>query len=454
MFSQLSAIARNTLVESIRQPVFFILILGSALLQFFNVLLSAYSMGYTEKTEVSGDDKLLLDIGLATVFVCCTLLAAFVATNVLSREIERRTVLTVISKPIPRPLFVIGKYLGVAGAILIAGIAMSVIFLFALRHGVLSTVRDPIHGPVIAFGLVAIIAAIALGIWGNFFYGWVFSSTATITLLPLLLIGYVVALNFDPHWKVQPIGTDFKPEITKACCMVLLALMVITSVAVAASTRLGQVMTIVVCAGVFLLGLMSNHLLGRHAFQNQPVGVIATVDLGSPPTALNRAGDVATIKLDALARGAYKVGAPFYYGPNPAGIAIAVPACEPFPNATEAILSDAAAVRDAKAAPTLVVRSTDRETDSLTLVNVNNLPVGRPPRSGDYAFSHTTKRNTAAWAAWSAVPNLQFFWLVDAITQGHKVPNRYVGLVAAYAGVQITALLTVAVLLFQRRDVG
>jgi hypothetical protein len=291
-------------------------------------------------------------------------------------------------------------------------------------------------------------------VWGNYFYGWVFSSTATFALVPLLLIGYVVALAFDAHWTVQPIGKDFKPEITKACCIVLLALMVITAVAVAASTRLGQVMTIVVCAGVFLLGLMSNYLLGRFAFQNQPVGVISEVDLGSPPTTLGRAGDTVTIRLDGLARGAFDVGAPFFFGSNPAGVGMAVPPAEAFPDATTERLSDAGVVRSGEARPTLAVRSAERETDSVTVVNVNNHGVRRAPRVGDYVFTRPTQRNTVAWAAWSAVPNLQFFWLVDAISQGHKIPNRYVGLVVAYAGVQITALLTVAVMLFQRRDVG
>jgi len=450
MVPQLLAIARNTFVESIRQPVFFILILASAIMQVFNVLLSAYSMGYTESTEVSGDNKLLLDIGLATVFVCCTLLSAFVATNVLSREIERRTVLTVISKPIPRPIFVIGKYLGVAGAIAIAGLIMSIIFLLGLRHGVMSTVRDPVDGPVVAFGLLAILASIGLGIWGNYFYGWVFSSTATMAMVPLLIIAYAGALCLNKQWELQPIGTDFKPEITKACCMVLLALMVITAVAVAASTRLGQVMTIVVCAGVFLVGLMSNYLLGRFAFQNHQAGVIATVDLGSPPTTLRHAGDEVIVTLDDVARGEFDVGDAFFYGPNPSGVLLAVPPAERFPGNP----LDPAEVRAATAAPTLAVRTADRETDTVSLVNVNNFAVTRPPRAGDYVFAQPTKRNTIAWVAWSAVPNLQFFWLVDAITQGHPVPARYVGLVAAYAAVQITALLTIAIMLFHRRDVG
>ena len=87
-------------------------------------------MGYSDSSEVSSDNKLLLDIGLATVFVCGMLLAAFVATAVISREIERKTVLTVVSKPVPRPVVVVGKYLGVAGAMLVAVLTM-LLFLLA-----------------------------------------------------------------------------------------------------------------------------------------------------------------------------------------------------------------------------------------------------------------------------------------------------------------------------------
>src|SRR5215813_10451940 len=82
---QILTIARNTFVESVRQPIYFILIMLCGILQVFNVLGSAYSMGYTETAEVSGDNKLLLDLGLATIFVCGTLLAAFIATAVISR---------------------------------------------------------------------------------------------------------------------------------------------------------------------------------------------------------------------------------------------------------------------------------------------------------------------------------------------------------------------------------
>jgi hypothetical protein len=58
------------------------------------------------------------------------------------------------------------------------------------------------------------------------------------------------------------------------------------------------------------------------------------------------------------------------------------------------------------------------------------------------------------WPLYVAIPNLQFFWLADALTQGHPVTLRYFGLVTMYAATTTVTLLSVAVLLFQRRDVG
>ncbi|MEX2079972.1 MAG: ABC transporter permease subunit, partial [Dehalococcoidia bacterium] len=136
---QTLTIARNAFVESIRQPIFFVLVMLGSFLQVLSTWTSAFSMGYGDSAEVSGDNKFLLDIGLGTVFVFGTLLAAFMATAVISREIERKTVLTVVSKPVPRPVVVIGKFLGVSWAILVGVTIMLVALLLGIRHGVMST---------------------------------------------------------------------------------------------------------------------------------------------------------------------------------------------------------------------------------------------------------------------------------------------------------------------------
>ncbi len=448
MLSQILAISRNTFLESLRQPVFFVIVFASAVLQVFNMLLSAYTMGYTEDMEVSGDDKLLLDMGLATVMVCATLLAAFIATSVLSQEIQNKTVLTVISKPVGRPLFILGKYIGVSGAILIGSVIMTVFFLFMIRHGVMSTARDRVDLVVVFFGVGSILGSMALATWGNYFYGWVFSSTAILTMLPSALLGYFITLGISSQFEWQAMSTDFKPQVLIASGCAIVAILVLTSVALAASTRLGQVMTIVVCAGMLMLGLLSNHLFGRFAFSNVQVGVIREVE-NLDDVSMAVAGDTLTITLESPPKADVDPGRALYYGPEPSGLVMIVPRQAQ----SRVDIDDVGNISGPNALQGLVVLQRNGDIQ-LELLNTGDLDVRRPPREGDYLFANYTEYNYGAFGAWAIVPNLQMFWLVDAITQGHDVPPRYIALVLVYGAVQIVMFLSLSVLLFQRREVG
>ena len=95
MLSQIFAIARNTFYESLRQPVTLVVVVAAALLLVMSNPLAAFTMGE--------DQRMLIDLGLATIFLAGAVLASFLATNVLGREIANRTALTVISKPVSRP---------------------------------------------------------------------------------------------------------------------------------------------------------------------------------------------------------------------------------------------------------------------------------------------------------------------------------------------------------------
>lgn len=450
MFGQTLAIARNTLVESIRQPVFFILVMACGIMQAGNNFFSAYSMGFADSAEVSGDNKMLLDIGLSTVLVCATLLAAFLATSVVSREIEDKTALTVISKPVGRPLFVLGKYLGIAGAILVGTLLMLLFFLFAIERGVMSATYDDPNYPAIILVFSAVGLSIGVAVWGNYFYGWVFSSTACLLMLPLTLLGYIIALAVDVHWDPHPLSEDFKPQITIACFAVLLSMMVLTAVAVAASTRLGQVMTIVVCLGVFLFSLLSNHMVGRRAFDNPVVGRIASVEAVNDPNRNFRdARDSWRITLDAEPGVSLLRNGPVYFGGDPGGIEMAVPRFTPFTGD----LSNENQVRSPETGPALAIERVQNFRE-VTVVNVGGLPVARPPSEGDYLFQRPTRVNWPARVVWSVVPNVQFFWLVDAVTQNHPITARYIALATGYAASHIAALLALAVLLFQKREIS
>lgn len=450
MLGQLLAIAKNTLIESIRQPVFFILVMASGLMQLANNFFSAYSMGYTDSAEVSGDNKMLLDIGLATVLVCATLLSAFLATSVISREIEQKTALTVISKPVGRPLFVLGKYLGIAGAIFLGTLVMLLFFLFTLERGVMTATFTDRNWPAAILALSAIFIAMSIALWGNYFYNWVFGSTAVLVMLPLLVLGYVIALFVDGTWHLHFVGEDFKPQIMIACAAVMLSMLVLTAVAVAASTRLGQVMTIVVCLGVFVFSLLSNHLVGRHAFQNELIGRVVEVAADADRDGNFRdAGDRWTITLAAEVPVLLTPATTIYYGGDPGGIEIAVPTYNPF---TGDPTVDAELI-DPETGPAIVLESVENFR-TLTVRNAGGLRVARPPRVGDYLFTAQTKVNWPARIAWSVIPNVQFFWLVDAVTQNHPITARYLVLATGYAASHLTILLALGVVLFQTREIS
>lgn len=451
MLSQLFTIARNTFVESVRQPILLLLVLISGLLQIFNTWTAAFSMGRSSSAEVYGDNKLLLDVGLATIFGAGVLMAAFLATAVISSEIDRKTMLTVVSKPIARGWVVLGKYLGVAGAITGAVLIMLAFLLLAIRHGVLSTAGDHLDMPVILFGCGAVIGSLLLAAAGNFMYGWSFNQTAVTAMLPLVLLAYLGVLLVSKKWEFQPITTDLPFKIVTACSAMVLAILVLASVATAASTRLGQVMTIVVCAGVFLGGLLSNYFLGRQAFSNDIVGVVASAqpaETGSDDPSTR--GAIMEITFNEPPRIEVDPGDPFYYGPNPNGVALVTGNFTPF----EGDHTDTPTLFNPDTPSGLIILSVNGK--QLTVQNIGREPIElfREPQRDDYAFTTPTRVQPLAATLWAVVPNMHYYWLLDAVTQNREVPTAHLLKIAAYALLQIGAFLSLAIALFQRRDVG
>lgn len=451
MIFQALTIARNAFVESLRQPAVLFITLASGVLQILVTWMTGYSLGLEESGELEGDNKLQFDLGLSTVFVCATLLAAFIATATLSREIENKTALTVVSKPVQRSTVILGKYLGVVACLFIALGTMILFLLLGVRHGVMSTAADIVDEPVVVFGVGAIALAMLAGGWFNFFYGWNFPQVVSVLAFPLTFVAFILVMKFDKKWNLQDFGHDLKPQVTVAALALSLAVLVLTSIAVAASTRLSQVMTIVVCFGAFVASLLTNHFLGRFAFVNTPIGIVAA----AAPTdrtrgAFDRTGDIYTIDLMRPPNQTVRPGDPFSYGPNANGFDLVSPVAAPF----QGDLGKSEDLLGPDVPPALIVLSSDGK--SLTVRNVGGVgvPVSRPPEKGDYAFTTPTRRNLVALAPWAALPNMHYFWLLDAVSQNQPVPPGYLGAAAAYALLQVGAFLSLAVILFQKRDVA
>ena len=258
MPQKLLAITKNTFLETIRQPIYGVLMWVAAGLLALSPLLAGFSL------ESGGDNKVMKDVGLATLLLYGLLAAVFSATSVITREIESHTVLTVVSKPVSRPLFLLGKYLGVTGAVFIGYYFLCLVMLMTVRHGVMETAADKYDVPVLLFSGLAVLISLIAAVFGNYVYGWHFTTTLTAWVVPLGTLAVALVLFVSPEWETQHPGTDFGDlQMPFALTMTFCGVLILTAFAVTLATRFSQVLTLLFCAGVYLLGLLSDYMFGR-----------------------------------------------------------------------------------------------------------------------------------------------------------------------------------------------
>ncbi len=258
MGTRFYTIAANTFIETLRQPVFGVILMLTAALLILNVSLAAFTL--------DDDNKLLLDLGLSTLLLSGLFLAAFSATGVLSREIDNKTVLSVISKPVTRPLFMLGKFAGLIAALALAYYLSALVFLLAQRHGVLENSSDPWDAPVLALGFGSLAVSVLAAAFCNYLYGKHFATTAIAVQTPLLTLAVLVVCFLDEHWDPIPFASDFVGgQILIAVFLVFLVVVLTAAVALAASTRFGQMVTLMICVVFLLVGLIADYCLGQFA---------------------------------------------------------------------------------------------------------------------------------------------------------------------------------------------
>ena len=121
--NKLPAIALNTFKESIRDRVFYSLLFFAVILVLFSVVLG--------KLTIGDPMKIIKDFGLGAISIGGTLIAIFVGIGMVYKEMEKRTIYIILSKPLARWQFLVGKYLGLSLTILVE-VAVMTIVLFAL----------------------------------------------------------------------------------------------------------------------------------------------------------------------------------------------------------------------------------------------------------------------------------------------------------------------------------
>lgn len=211
---KVAAIARTTAKEAMSQPLFYVLMA----LGVFGLILFPF-IPYNTLGE---DIKMLKDEGLTLIMVLSIVLALWTASTSIADEIEGRTALTLLSKPVGRRQFIFGKFLGILVPVAIMFIVLGAIFLASVSYKVVYDVRET--------GRPA--------------------ATAAECLYEML-------------------------QIAPGLALALMEAVVLTAISVAISTRLPMMANLIICASIYVLGNLVPMLTDASVVQNEFVRFVA-----------------------------------------------------------------------------------------------------------------------------------------------------------------------------------
>lgn len=252
---QFVAIAKNTFMELVRQPVFLLLLTVSCSFSVFIAAVPYFGFG--------DDPKLVKDGTLAITLLSGLFGAVLSASASVARELRQGTALAVLSKPIGRAPFLLAKYCGLAAALTL------LTYVNLLGALVASRMAFDAYGetdtPALAIFFGCLLLGYGIAGFTNFFLrrpfvaDAVFAVVASITLATIITIyaapqhlGYNEVFEID--WRLIPAGI-----------LILFALWILAGIALACSTRFEMIPTLAICTGIFLLGLMSDYLFGQYS---------------------------------------------------------------------------------------------------------------------------------------------------------------------------------------------
>lgn len=173
------AIAANIFREVIRDRILYFI--G------FFALLMAFAWRLLPEIAVGTHEKIFLDLGLAAIGLLGVIVAVFVGTGLINKEIDKRTILVLIPKPLSRAEFILGKHLGLSGVLAVMLGVMLVIYLLMLLGMKVSFQALPLIVSVFYLGLELILiaaVAIAFGVFTS-------SILATLMTFGVYLMGHI-----------------------------------------------------------------------------------------------------------------------------------------------------------------------------------------------------------------------------------------------------------------------
>jgi ABC-type transport system involved in multi-copper enzyme maturation permease subunit len=218
---KVAAIALTTSKAALAHPLFWVELLGAA---FVMILFFPFTPYYT-----FGEDILMLkSSGLTLILVMGIILALWTASSSIADEIEGRTAVTLLSKPVRRWQFIVGKFLGILGPVALLFILLGAVF--------------------------------------------------------LCTVSYKASYDAYETSSPQPTVEQCQAEMLQIAPGLLLGFMeatVLTAISVAISTRLPMLANLVICSAIYVLGhlvpAIVNSPMGRYQLVEFMGGFLATV---------------------------------------------------------------------------------------------------------------------------------------------------------------------------------
>jgi ABC-type transport system involved in multi-copper enzyme maturation permease subunit len=174
------AIARNVFRETIRDRILY-LVLAYAMLMGSAALLVPSIANQAER-------KIILDLGLASMSFFGLIVAIFLGTSLVNKEVEKRTVHVLIAKPMSRSEFILGKHLGLIALISVLLLGMAIIFI-----GIVAILQPGAPFLAISWAIFFIFLELILIVAAALMFG-VFTSSILATL-------YTIALYIAGHFS-------------------------------------------------------------------------------------------------------------------------------------------------------------------------------------------------------------------------------------------------------------
>ena len=128
MGNRIFSIAANTFRETIRNKILYAILAFALFVIGLSYFLADLSVG--ELTRI------IVDVGLACIHIFGVIISVFIGITLVSHEVERKTVYLILSRPVPRWEFVIGKAMGLSGTLALVTLVMAAtLFLVHAGYG-------------------------------------------------------------------------------------------------------------------------------------------------------------------------------------------------------------------------------------------------------------------------------------------------------------------------------